>query len=377
MPSATLARPFPLLLFACAAAAQAPTLIGLAPNVGTDIFRIETAPFSAAVVSTSPVNSLSGLDVQPGTGTLFASGGFGSNGDLFTLDAATGATTLVGHTGYSAVPGLAFLPDGTLYGTAQLGTNVADGLIRIDPATGASVAVGPFGGGAYSVDAIASDPTTGLLYGVSPFNRPADLLVIDPGTGVATVIGQLADANNNPPQRIVGLTIDCAGRAWGTYGSGFAVGGALVSIDLAALRFSVLGQVRGGAIPDIVAVRDPTLGGCAAGGTLCGAVRPRIGTTWQLCLVQPSCGSPVHFLAFGGCGNAGPIPVFACPNCTTCTVQLSPVITSLLFTPPSLLLPIPNSANLLNTVLCAQDICVQTAQTCLCPSNAVRLVVQL
>src|SRR5262249_13340665 len=182
------ACPFPLLLFACAAAAQAPTLIGLAPNIGTDIYRIETAPFAAAVVSVSPINSLSGLDVQPGTGTLFASGGFGSNGDLFTLVAATGATTLVGHTGYSAVPGLAFLPAGRLFGTAQLGTNVADGLIRIDPNTGASVAVGVFGGGAYSVDAIACDPTTGILYGVSPFNRPADLLVIDPNTGAATVL---------------------------------------------------------------------------------------------------------------------------------------------------------------------------------------------
>src|SRR5215510_500922 len=91
-----------LFVFAGAAAAQSPTLIGLAPNIGTDIYRIETAPFAAAVVSVSPINSLSGLDVQPGTGTLFASGGFGSNGDLFTLDAATGATTLVGHTGYSA-----------------------------------------------------------------------------------------------------------------------------------------------------------------------------------------------------------------------------------------------------------------------------------
>ena len=357
--------------------AQAPTLIGLAPNLGTDIYRIETAPFAAAVISVSPVAQLSGLDVQPGTGVLFASGGFGSNGDLFTLDPATGATNRIGGTGFPAVPGLAFLPDGTLLGTAQVGSNVADGLIRIDPATGAGTAIGPFGGGFYSVDAIAADPQTGVLWGVSPFSSPATLLTIDPNTGAATVMGQLTDANNVPAQRIVGLTIDCAGRAYGTYGSGFAIGGALISIDLAARRFAVLGQVRACAIPDIVAVRDPRIGACPAGGTLCGAVRPRVGTTWQTCLVQPTCSAPLHFMAFGGCGTVGTLPVgVACAGCTACTVELSPILNSLLYAPPCLAVPIPNNANLLNLVLCAQDVCVLPLP-CVCPSNAVRLVVQL
>jgi hypothetical protein len=367
----------PALALAAAAAAQAPTLIGLGPFVGTDVYRVETSPFSSTIISTSPIDSLSGLDVQPGTGVLFASAGFGANGNLYTIDAATGTTTLVGPTGFPAVPGLAFLPDGTLLGTARVGNNVADGLIRIDPATGASVVVGPFGGGMYSVDAIAADPTSGILYGVSPFNANANLLQIDPATGTATVLGQLRDANNNLAQRIVGLTIDCAGRVYGTYGSGFAVGGALIQIDIPTRTFTVLGQVRAGAVPDIVAVRDPWIGSCAAGGTLCGAVRPRIGTTWQLCLVQPACASNLHFLAFGGCGSAGAIPGgYACATCTACTVELSPVVTSLLFVPPCSTLAIPNAAGLIGTTLCAQDVCVNLTQTCVCPSNAVRLVVQ-
>jgi hypothetical protein len=369
-----------LLLAALAAnalAAQAPTLIGLGPFVGTDVYRIETSPFSATIISTSPATSLSGLDVQPGTGVLFASGGFGSNGDLFTLDAATGATTTIGPTGYAAVPGLAFTPDGNLYGTARLGANVADGLIRIDPATGASIAIGMFGGGIYSLDAIAAHPQTGALYGVSPFLTPADLVVIDTSTGAATVLGALRDANNNPAQRIVGLTIDCAGRAYGTSGSGFAIGGALIQIDLATLRFTVLGQVRGGAVPDIVAVRDPWIGSCAAGGTLCGAVRPRLGTTWQVCLVQPTCSSSLHFLSFGGCANAGPIGGgLACSSCSACAVELQPILASVLFPPPCVSVAIPNNANLLNLVLCAQDLCVLPAQPCVCPSNAVQIVVQ-
>jgi hypothetical protein len=357
-------------------AAQAPTLIGLAPNVGTDIFRIETSPFSAAVISVSPVPQLSGLDVQPGTGVLFASGGFGSNGDLFTLDPATGATTRVGPTGFTAVPGLAFLPDGTLFGTANVVSQVADGLFHIDPATGSSTVVGPFGLGFYSVDAIATDPRTGVLYGVSPFTSNPTIFTINPTTGAATVLGQLLDANNNPAQRIVGLTIDCAGRAYGTYGSGFAVGGALISIDIQTLRFTVLGQVRAGAIPDIVAVRDPIVGGCASGGALCGAVRPRIGTTWQTCLVQPFCGATLHFLVFGGCGTVGPLPAgVACTSCSTCTVELLPILNSLLYVPPCVSVPIPNAPNLLNTMLCVQDACVQ-ALPCVCPTNAVRLVVQ-
>jgi hypothetical protein len=93
--------------------------------------------------------------------------------------------------------------------------------------------------------------------------------------------------------------------------------------------------------------------------------------------VQPTCGSSLHFLSFGGCGSAGGIPGgLACGSCAACTVQLSPILTSLLFAPPCATVAIPNNGNLLNLVLCAQDLCVLPAQPCVCPSNAVRIVVQ-
>ena len=69
---------------------------------------------------------------------------------LYRIDLATGRATAVGGIGFNDVEGLAFAPDGTLYGvadaTAGAGSGVTDLLIRINPATGAGTLVAPLAG---------------------------------------------------------------------------------------------------------------------------------------------------------------------------------------------------------------------------------------
>ena len=64
--------------------------------------------------------------------------------DLYTIDVSTGATTLIGPTGYSPeaslyVQGLTFASDGNLYAAMN------DSLYSLDKMTGAASLVGPIG----------------------------------------------------------------------------------------------------------------------------------------------------------------------------------------------------------------------------------------
>jgi hypothetical protein len=65
---------------------------------------------------------------------------------LITIDTATGAGTAIGPiTGFPCVSGLAFAPDGTLYGVSDPAFGGTGDLIRIDPITGSATAVGLLG----------------------------------------------------------------------------------------------------------------------------------------------------------------------------------------------------------------------------------------
>src|SRR5688572_1269247 len=59
---------------------------------------------------------------------------------LYSIDAVTGATTVIGDTGF-AINGLNYY-NGTLYGISRLGGNV----LTLDTATGAGTAIAPLTG---------------------------------------------------------------------------------------------------------------------------------------------------------------------------------------------------------------------------------------
>jgi hypothetical protein len=112
---------------------------------------------------------------------LLAGIGFGSpvnRGRVITVNEATAAGTLLPEQGVgpaAGLNGLAFTASGALYGSA-IGNPVfadpdidAPALVRLDPASGASLSSVPitFGGHPLEVLDLAAQPRTGILYGTS------------------------------------------------------------------------------------------------------------------------------------------------------------------------------------------------------------------
>lgn len=102
---------------------------------------------------------------------------------LYTINPATGASAVVGSVGFRRVQGLAFSPDGTLFGWDD-----SYGLLRIDPATGATVDVNGASDGTAYIQTLAFAPD-GKLYGARN-----GLFEINPLTGqYGAGVGQLSD----------------------------------------------------------------------------------------------------------------------------------------------------------------------------------------
>jgi sugar lactone lactonase YvrE len=132
-----------------------------------------------------------------------------NNGWLVTVDQTTGAVTPIGQpAGVSKMSGLAFEPNGDLFGSAL--SNVAfpppapssptTNLVRINPATGALLAIVPVkaGGNNIQIADLAVQPGTGVLFGISAsssgdFNAAGNLYTINTTTGAATLVGATGD----------------------------------------------------------------------------------------------------------------------------------------------------------------------------------------
>jgi len=98
--------------------------------------------------------------------------------ELYTIDINTGIGTLIGST-EAGIQGLAFSPNGTLYGW-----NVGSvGLVTIDPLTGLATDINENVGGSANIQTIAFAPD-GTLFGAHD-----SLFTIDPTTGISAVIG--------------------------------------------------------------------------------------------------------------------------------------------------------------------------------------------
>lgn len=150
-------------------------------------------------ISDSGTGQFDALDlnmVEGCGGKLWLSSGVANK--LWTVDRASGATTLVGATGHT-ITGLVARGD-KLYGAGGKGDN---NFYRIDPATGAATLIGPFGPAVTRwVNSISmSFDAHGVLWAVlnyvppendnEPLAQWSDLARIDPATGALTVLGPI------------------------------------------------------------------------------------------------------------------------------------------------------------------------------------------
>lgn len=219
---------------------------------------------------------------------------------LYRLDLSTARATRIGNgVGFNDIEGLAFSPDGTLYGiadgTAGTGSAQTDFLIRINPATGAGTLVGQFPGLAgqgpngqldyglaFTCDGRlwASSDTTGRFWEIDPRNagvrevgntgaplsdltargnqlfaigvrtgfgdpQQQALYSLDPSTGIPTRIGSLGVDDNLSS---AGLDFDAQGILWATLDSqppDFDRPSRLARIDTATGKATVVGSISG------------------------------------------------------------------------------------------------------------------------------------
>lgn len=109
-----------------------------------------------------------------------------SNTQLYTLNLATGATTLVGDCGAGLIISLACDGNGNLYGF----NIITDNIVAINKATAAMTIIGPAGFDGNYAQSMAWDPATDVIY-MAAYNNTASqgqLRVVDKVTGATALV---------------------------------------------------------------------------------------------------------------------------------------------------------------------------------------------
>ena len=267
---------------------------------GTDAFNgnlitINPATGSASVVGPLGVGQIPSLAVDPLTGIIYAGGG-GGIPDIFTVNPATGAATFVGDTGLgiAAVEGLDFNATGVLYASVNIaggaGTG-ADHLAIINKTTGAATVVGSFGSctgvtipstgeGSCTIEGMAgiAFDAAGNLWGSHRVAAAGSpgLYRINVATGAATFVAPFLDGSGGSPSGGV-VSLQFAC-------SGTLYGGTAFTVEAADGGDLITINPFTGAFSTIgKAVQDASLGALAFQ-TACPAVIPTVSGTATILL---------------------------------------------------------------------------------------------
>jgi len=144
---------------------------------------------------------------------------------LYWIDAATGAATLVSATTLSSPPAIAFDGSDVLWAVDNSGK-----LHILDGVTGVSTLVGATGA---FIKGMAFDPTTGVLWGS---DASGGVFTINVQTGTATLVGN----TGLPPTS--DIYFDTVGVLYGSSGGGFTINN-LITINKATGAGQVVGSI--------------------------------------------------------------------------------------------------------------------------------------
>jgi hypothetical protein len=184
----------------------------------SNIYTIDAATASTRLVG--PVGLRSVTDIAFHGPTLYGV----TFSQFLRLDPDTGAGTVIGAVGFTT-NGLAVASDGTIYA----GTTAGE-LLTINPATGAGTLVGTFGGGLFSSGDLALDSNDNLYGTLDPGAGVVVLARIDRTSGAATVIGSTG------LRELFGLAFHCC-RLYAASSRG-----ELVDINVASGAGTVIGR---------------------------------------------------------------------------------------------------------------------------------------
>jgi hypothetical protein len=217
---------------------------GGGPLPGSNLYKLTTNPVTTTLQGAITPH-ISGMARQPGTRNYLLSGGMTDGGNIYGL-AGSGAVG-IGPSGFSAVPGMTWNPAGTtLYGTVTVAI-LADGLITINPLTGAGTLVGPMGGGIGGIDSLGWDPVTNTMFGSTGFffdGSPGDEIVINPATGAASKTGVMSPT---PTCTVAGMSFTTSGVGYISIGCGPGAGGNVYSWNPTTNAITLITNVTGSA----------------------------------------------------------------------------------------------------------------------------------
>ena len=161
-----------------------------------DLYTISTLDGSATLVGNTGLVTCcyvvpGGMRWDPTTGTTYLAvidfhPGVRA-GNLYTIDLATAATTLVGPLA-GAIRDITFDRNGLMYGI----DSDADTLVAIDKTSGAIQTIGSLGFDAVFGEGLDFDAETGVLYLASADESTKTMYTVDPLTGTATLLGDMA-----------------------------------------------------------------------------------------------------------------------------------------------------------------------------------------
>ena len=158
------------------AAAQVYGLMGIDIDSGS-LYTISTSNASLTLIGNTGISSMGDLEYNKADGFLY---GFtvGNNASLYKISPQSWEITRVGSLGkYVFEGGLAFASDGTAYGT-NLGSSGSE-LFKLNLATGAATIIGAISGGNHDINGLAYR-SDGMLIGIDRVTN--SLLQIDPTT---------------------------------------------------------------------------------------------------------------------------------------------------------------------------------------------------
>jgi hypothetical protein len=263
---------------------QTGTILYAIDNTSRELgtYNLATGAFTAiATVSDIPVaDNISGLTIDPATGTAYVSG-LGTGLTLYTMNLTTAVATVIGSDAtVTLMIDIAIGPQGIIYGH-DIGT---DNIYTIDKTTGVATVVGPTGVNPNFAQGMDFDNVDGTLYAYTYQGGGANQYgTINLATGALTPL-----AISNPQGEFEGATM--------TAGAGTsACGGGIPWASVAPSS----GTTSGGNATDVTVTFDST--GLTIGntytGTLCiesnDAANPLVTVPLTLTVEAPSYGVEV------------------------------------------------------------------------------------
>jgi uncharacterized repeat protein (TIGR01451 family) len=157
-------------------------------NLAKQLLGVNTATAAATVIGAANPTSghtWTGLAGDPLTNQFYAASSDGVSSALYTVNPATGATTLIGTiTSAPIVIDIAINAAGDIYGVEI----VNDVLVKIDRTTAAGTLIGSLGFNANYAQGLDFDAASGTLYWAA-YGDSGQLRVIDVTTGASALIG--------------------------------------------------------------------------------------------------------------------------------------------------------------------------------------------